>query len=202
MDKLPISKRKSSSSIDKYRNDIIDNIDKKVTDIYKIIKGKGYKGTLSNLRSYIRSRNLKVSNANKNIFVNRTNIIDLLYHKSISDLMLNKDEEEHLKQLLKKDKHISKIIEISDEFSIALFSGDSHKLDMWIAKAKDLNISELNTFISSLELDIEAAKNSITYKDLSNGPTEGKNCKMKMVKRIMFGRCSPRLLRAKLLQLG
>ena len=53
-----------------------------------------------------------------------------------------------------------------------------------------------------MEKDIIASKNSIKYLDISNDIVEGKNCKMKLVKRIMYGRCSYKLLRAKLLQLG
>lgn len=202
MDILPISKRKSNCALDEYKNVIIDNIDKKATNILEILKKKGYNGTYSNLRSYIYKHALKVSTIDKNRYVNRSNIIDILHHKSISNLNLHTDEEKNLKLLLKKDKKLSKIIEISDNFSIALFSKNTNKLDKWIEDAKSLNIEELNSFVSTIEKDIDATKNSITYLDISNGLTEGKNCKMKFIKRMMYGRCSSKLLRAKLLQLG
>lgn len=201
MDNLPISKRKSFSKIDKYRDIIIDNIDKKQFDIYEIIKRKGYKGTYSNLRNYIKRKQLKISTLDKNKYVNRTSIIDILHHNSISDLILNKDEEKLLKMLLKQDKLLSKVIELSANFYITIFSQNSSKLDEWIKEAKILNIKELNTFISSLVSDIKASKNSIDYLKISNGVIEGKNCKLKLIKRIMYGRCSYGLLRAKLLQL-
>lgn len=202
MDILPIQKRKSNSKLDKYKDIIIDNIDKKQKDIYEILKKNGYKGTFSNLRMYIYNNHLKVSTIDKNKYVNRTNIIDILHHKGISNLKLNQEEEKILKQLLKQDKMLSKIIEISDSFSIVLFSKNPDKLDKWIREAKSLNISELDTFVTTIENDIIASKNSITYLDISNGLTEGKNCKMKLIKRIMYGRCSPKLLRAKLIQIG
>lgn len=202
MEHLPIEKRISSCTLDKYKNVIIDNIDKKMIDIFNILVKKGYHGNYSNLKYYVKTRNLKISTLDKNIFVNRSNIIELLNHKGISDLRLNKVEEENIKLLLKKDKNLAKIIGISDEFSIVLFSRNPNQLDQWIKKAKSLNILELNTFVSSLESDIVASKNSILYGDISNGLIEGKNCKMKMLKRMMFGRCSITLLRAKLLQLG
>lgn len=202
MDKLPINKRKSISTLDKYKDTIIDNIDKKVSDIFKILQKNGYKGTFSNLHVYISSHKLKVSTDDKNKYINRTYIIDILHHKSISDLRLNKEDEELLKKLLKQDKTIRKIIEISDRFSIALFSEKAGKIDEWIEDAKALDISELNTFVNTIVTDIVATKNSITYLNISNGLTEGKNCKMKFIKRMMYGRCSSKLLRAKLLQLG
>ncbi len=202
MEKLPISKRSSKSTLDKFKDVIIDNIDKKLEDIYKILKNKGYKGTYSNVRAYISRKNLKVSVLDKNIYVNRTNIIEILYHKGIEDLKINSLEKQHLKLLLKKEKELAEIIKINDNFSIALFSGDTDKMNKWIEEAKKLNIAELDTFISSIESDIEAVNNSISNIDISNGLIEGKNCKMKLIKRIMFGRCSSKLMRAKLLQLG
>ena len=202
MDRLPIIKRKGTSKLDKYKTIIIDNIDKKSIKIYELLKNKGYNGTYRNLRSYIYKHNLKVSTIDKNKYVNRSYIIDILHHKSISDLKLNNEEEKLLKLLLKQDKKLSKIIEISDNFSIVLFSKKTEKIEHWIEDAKTLNISELNTFIRTIENDIIATKNSITYLNVSNGVTEGKNCKMKFIKRMMYGRCTPKLLRAKLLQLG
>ena len=202
MNRLPIRKRKSSSSLDKYRNTIIDNIDKSLKEIYKIIQKKGYKGTYSNLKAYIKSRNLKISENQKSIYINRTTVINLLNHKGISDLGIDDIEQENLKKLLKKDKTISKIIKINDDFYNVIFSGNSKKIDSWIQEAKKLNIEKLNTFIATTEKDITAISNAITYQDLSNGLIEGKNCKMKLIKRIMYGRCSTKLLRAKLIQLG
>ena len=202
MDYLPIRKRIITSGLNKYKDIIIDNIDKKQSDIYQIIQKKGYKGSFSNLRMYIYNNHLKISTIDKNKYVNRTNIINILLHKGISDLGLYKEEEKNLKKLLKQDEKLNKIIEINDMFSIALFSGKIGKIDKWIIDATKININELNTFIETLETDIIATKNSITHLEISNGLIEGKNCKLKALKRMMYGRCSPRLLRAKLLQLG
>ena len=129
---------------------------------------------------------MKVSTIDKNRYFNRSYIIDILHHKSISDLKLNDVDKKLLKLLLKKDKRLSKILEISNNFSIALFSNKTEKIEQWIEDAKTLNISELNTFIGTTEDDI----------------IEKKNCKMKFIKRMMYGRCSSKLLRAKLLQPG
>ena len=200
IDRLAINKRKGHSVLDKYRDKIIDNIDKKMTDIYEIIKKAGYKGTLSNLRAYVNYKKLKISTEDRNKYVNRTNFINIIYHKGISDLGLNQEEEKNIKKFLKDDKQLSKLLKISDDFSIALFSQNPEKIYHWINEAKELNIDELNSFIQTVETDIDAIKNAITNLDISNGPVEGKNCKMKLIKRMMYGRCSTKLLRAKLLQ--
>ena len=56
----------------------------------------------------------------------------------------------------------------------------------------------LNSFITLIESDIEAVKNAIKY-NYSNGLTEGFNNKTKVIKRIMYGRCSFNLLCLKIL---
>lgn len=202
IDRLPITKRNCNSSLSKYHKIIIDNIDKKMSKIYEIIKEKGYKCGYSNLKYYIQSKNLKVSVTDNNKFINRTNIVELINHKSISDLNIQKDEEYTLKKLIKKDKKIKDILEINDKFYISVFSQNIEVLKKWIMQAKMLNIPSLNTFASSVENDIEAVNNSIINLNLSNGLIEGKNCKAKMIKRIMYGRCSSKLFRAKLIQIG
>lgn len=63
---------------------------------------------------------------------------------------------------------------------------------------KKINVKELNSFVTLIESNIEAVKNAIKY-DYSNGLTEGFNNKTKVIKHIMYGRCSFDLLRLKIL---
>ena len=79
-----------------------------------------------------------------------------------------------------------------------IFSKKPRRLNKWIKDAKKINVKELNSFITLIESDIEAVKNAIKY-DYSNGLTEGFNNKTKVIKRIMYGRCSFNLLRLKIL---
>ncbi len=65
-------------------------------------------------------------------------------------------------------------------------------------KAKELDISEIDFYISVLKNDIDAVKNSINY---NNGLAEGSVNKLKLVKRVMYGRNSFHLLKAKLLRI-
>ncbi len=84
------------------------------------------------------------------------------------------------------------------DFKKIIFSKKLEKLDVWIEKAKRINVTELNSFITLIQSDIDAVKNSIIY-TYSNGLTEGFNSKTKVIKRIMYGRCSFELLRLKIL---
>jgi hypothetical protein len=73
------------------------------------------------------------------------------------------------------------------------------RLLWWIRKAVALNIEELNRFIAGLRKDLQAVKNSIEYR-YNNGLAEGSVNKVKVFKRIMYGRCSFDLLRKKILK--
>ena len=68
----------------------------------------------------------------------------------------------------------------------------------FIDKYIDMNISEISSFTNGLLRDIEAVENSVCS-NLSNGFVEGTNSKLKMIKRTMYGRCSQKLLAAKLM---
>ena len=60
------------------------------------------------------------------------------------------------------------------------------------------HITECVNFVCGLQRDIDAVECAVSY-DWSNGFVEGSNSRLKMVKRAMFGRCSHRLLEAKML---
>lgn len=61
-----------------------------------------------------------------------------------------------------------------------------------------MQLEELDTYINRLKADIEAVKNSIQYK-YNNGLAEGSVNKIKLTKRIMYGRNSFHLSKAKIL---
>ena len=84
------------------------------------------------------------------------------------------------------------------KFKTILFSKETEQLELWLEKARHLNIMELNSFVNLIESDIDAVKNAIIY-NFSNGLTEGFNNKTKVIKRQMYGRCSFDLLRLKIL---
>lgn len=75
---------------------------------------------------------------------------------------------------------------------------DETELDSWIKRAEILQITEINSFLKLIRSDLEAVKNAIKY-DYSNGPAEGHNNKIKVIKRQMYGRCKFDLLRLKVL---
>jgi hypothetical protein len=78
---------------------------------------------------------------------------------------------------------------IFDNYSIA-------ELDHFIDKYKDCEIVALARYANGLHDDYEAVKNSLIYKNISNGPLEGVNSRIKMKHRRGGGRSGIELLNA------
>ena len=127
--------------------------------------------------------------------VERTTLISLLY-KEIEHV--KNITNEMFTQVIKIFPEVGKIYAIVTEFKEIMFSKKENKLDEWINKTRKLNIPEITSFINGIERDIVAVKNGIKY-DYNNGLAEGSVNKIKVIKRIMYGRCSFELLKQKVL---
>ena len=90
----------------------------------------------------------------------------------------------------------------SDDISFKdiLKNKDVNKLNLWIEDSLNLGISEIKSFINGLKQDIDAVKNAISL-DYNNGLAEGSVNKIKVIKRIMYGRCNFETLRNKVINL-
>ena len=69
-------------------------------------------------------------------------------------------------------------------------------LDALIAKYSNSDIDALSQYVNGLLKDYDAVKNSLLYRDISNGPTEGCNTRLKMIHRRSGGRADLLLLNA------
>ena len=122
-------------------------------------------------------------------------MISLLYKELEQVKSITK---ELLKEVIEIYPEVNKIYEAIKEFKEIMFNKKEKELDIWIEKTKRLKIQELNSFITGIERDIKAVKNGIKYK-YNNGLAEGCVNKIKLIKRIMYGRCSFELLKQKVL---
>ena len=86
------------------------------------------------------------------------------------------------------------------QFHTLVFSKKADELESWICETEKLDITEVNSFLAGLKKDLPAVKNGIVY-SYNNGLAEGSVNKLKLVKRIMYGRSSFALLKSKLLWL-
>ena len=71
------------------------------------------------------------------------------------------------------------------------------KLGVWLKAAHQSGLDAMQRFARTLRRDIDAVRNAITER-WSNGQTEGQINRLKTLKRAMYGRARPELLRARL----
>jgi transposase len=129
--------------------------------------------------------------------IQRKWLISLLYKPidKVKDI-----SQEQLDKVIDNNPIIGKIYDIVKSFKEILFSKKEELLDSWIEQAFLLGIDEINSFIGGIKRDIDAVKNAVKY-DFNNGLAEGSVNKPKVIKRIMYGRCTFYLLKNKLLHL-
>jgi len=70
------------------------------------------------------------------------------------------------------------------------------QLDRFISKYENDSLEPVSAFASGLKKDYEAVKNSLLYPKISNGPIEGTNNKIKMIRKRGYGRAGIELLNA------
>jgi len=100
-------------------------------------------------------------------------------------------------RVIEASKTLSDLRSCYLEFQEVFRQKDTELLDRWIEKYRLSRLKEMASLSESIENDIAAVKNAIIY-DMSNGPIEGLNNKLKAIKRQMYGRAGYRLLMLKM----
>ena len=104
----------------------------------------------------------------------------------------------NMSKFLKRTQWLLKLYAAIKEFYEILYSRRDERLETWLEKIENFNIPELQTYVNGIRIDINAVKNGIKLK-YNNGLAEGSVNKIKVIKRIMYGRNSFDLLKAKVL---
>jgi DNA-binding NarL/FixJ family response regulator len=192
--------RKRCGKMTPYEKEIIEMraAGKTYTEVFDVIKLKGYSGTVAAIRMYMQKERVHAKStkcAELKDFVHRITLTQLVYHKLEEVKLITKGQYE---ALLKQYPELAGLYALIKEFHEILFSKKADSLDEWIKKASSFAIPELQTFLGGLSQDCEAVRNAILY-DYNNGLAEGSVTKIKLIKRIMYGRNSFHLLKSKVL---
>lgn len=171
-------------------------------EIEEEIRKKGYDGASSTIRMFTtRERKLQ-----KEAQKGEQGPVERIERKWLISL-LNKPvdkvkgiTQEQLDKVIEKHPVIGTIYDVVLGFKQTLFSKKPEELGKWMADTEQLNIEEINSFVSGIHRDQPAVEKAIEL-DCNNGLAEGSVNKLKVVKRIMYGRNSFTLLKGKLLRL-
>lgn len=194
--------RRMPGKLSPYEQDVIEMRTQGISykKIHECINKKGYTGTVASLRVFMQ----KERTHQKSISQNAGEPVEYIPRKCLCQLIYRELEnvkgltQEQYEATIEKYPIMGEIYSRLREFHHIVFSRQSSKLDAWIIETEQLQIDELNTYINGLKNDITAVKNGIDFK-YNNGLAEGSVNKIKLTKRIMYGRNSFTLLKAKLL---
>ncbi len=115
--------------------------------------------------------------------------------------LLNEVEKDRLKHLKQNCEEAESCYELSRGFINMIHNADGPFFDTWLSKAESSSIKELRQFAKGIRKDSSAVKAGIEL-PWSNGVVEGKITKLKLIKRMMYGRASFNLLRKRVLLAG
>ncbi|MDR1769221.1 MAG: ISL3 family transposase [Hungatella sp.] len=199
--------KKKGSSLTPYIAEIQQMLELGIsgTHIEATIRQSGYAGSSSNLRHYISNwkRQKKYDSDHLALptsaiaTVDRRDLFRLLYHPLNQINAITQDQYDLICTQYPRFKDIHNLLW---EFKAIFVKKNIADLDAWMIKAKALSIREINSFIEGLLRDWDAVRNAIIF-SYSNGLAEGSVNKIKVIKRIMYGRCDFKTLKLKILYL-
>lgn len=212
MESLPKRKSKSQNGYEKFDRYVETEIlkGKAMSDIYQEIKKLGFKGSrtpfydhyryLSDGHRGYRPKGYKPTKTER-IMDERSELLPI---KTLASVVFSymsgkklDDENRKLMKLLQRADWFNQMYEATCSFCCLIKGNDSMNLIRWMKKYWKTNITQLKTFIRGIKLDYKAVKNTIIH-NVTNGITEGFVNKLKVVKRIMYGKASIELLKNKL----
>lgn len=168
--------------------------------IYDIITVKGYTGSLASLRMFMQKERKHAQTQSATglqtiDFVPRKSLCQIIY-KKLEDIPVFSQEQ--YEEVIKKYPDLGQLYAALKEFHKIMFSKKPEKLGQWLDNMGKMDIPEISSFVEGTKKDIIAVQNSIAY-EYNNGLAEGSVNKIKVIKRIMYGRNSFELLKAKVL---
>lgn len=110
---------------------------------------------------------------------------------------LNDTDRTTLNAILNNDV-VRRVHDLAQRFGQMVREHEHDVFDDWLSACESSQLSEMTAFAKGLRSDYAAVKAALSTK-WSNGPTEGHINRLKMIKRLMFGRAKFDLLRIRVL---
>lgn len=111
---------------------------------------------------------------------------------------LSDQRHAHLHELVAACPEMTALTALVRDFAQLMVERRGHDLDHWVARARAAGLPELDPFLRGLDQDHQAAIAGLSL-PYSNGPIEGVNTKIKLLKRQTYGKASFNLLRKRIL---
>jgi transposase len=169
--------------------------------LYREIKAQGYKGGSATVRRLLRSWKQQLP-------VRYHRLEELPDFKTpaprqavwwmVKPEELEPNQKEYIRELQILSPEIASGLKLVKEFQALLAGKQENKFDQWRVAVEKSELKELGSFSVGLMKDEAAVRAAMIY-DWSNGQVEGNVNRLKMIKRMMYGRAGFALLKARVL---
>lgn len=184
-----------ASLVDPYRDHLrqrrVDEPGVPVARLFAEITDLGYTGSLNLLHKYLNQGREQ----GDRVMPSPRRLASWILTKPAD---LSEQRRTHLHELLAACPEMTALARLVGEFAQLMAERRGRDLDQWIAQARQIGISELDPFLRGLNQDNQAAVTGLSL-PYSNGPIEGVNTKIKLLKRQTYGKASFTLLRKRIL---
>jgi len=169
--------------------------------LHQELAAQGYKGSYASVRDHlVRRLSGGKKNASKGVKLSPAPLpvqhVTFLFLRWPEDL--DNEERGTILQLRQSHPELDLAYDLVQEFAKMLRTRTGKDLDTWLAKAVASQIPELQSFVPGIERDKAAVQTGLTRPE-SNGIVEGKVNKVKLIKRMGYGRAGFPLLRQRVL---
>lgn len=172
-----------------------------MASLFRELEEQGYKGSYASVRDKLlrllpQGRKKPVDSSPKAPVLPTSREASFLF--ILRPLDLETEEQERLTHLRQLRPEVDLAYELVQQFARMLRTRTGEKLDAWLTQVADSHIPELLSFATGIERDKSAVVAGLTLPQ-NNGLVEGKVNKLKLIKRMMFGRAEFPLLRQRVL---
>jgi excisionase family DNA binding protein len=198
-------RRKRRSIFDPYAHDVLSRWEQGCTNglqLWQEIQAQGYQGSAQTIYRFLRSLRKKRRVICKPE-VPQAPLQDFCAHEAVwlfarDPASLDEKEQETLTAICQASERARTTSQLVQEFRHMLHHRAGEKLETWLAKCTASQIREFQSFVQGVERDKAAVVAGLTLAQ-NNGLVEGKVNKLKLIKRMGYGRAGFALLRQRVL---
>lgn len=194
-------RRKRPSCFDPYAPYVLSRWEQGCTNglqLYQEIKEQGYTGTEKTVYRFLvplrRNQRIIQKAVVPNVPLQDFSAKDAVWLFVRDRSRLDEKQQAQLEAICQASETARITYQLVQEFRQMLHALEGAKLDEWLARVKTSQIRELQSFVCGVERDKAAVVAGLTLPH-NNGLVEGKVNKLKLIKRMMFGRAAFPLLR-------
>ncbi len=198
-------RRKRSSCFDPYASYVLIRWEQGCTNglqIYREIKEQGYRGTEKTVYRFLvplrRNSQVIQKAAVPHVPLQDFSAKDAVWLFVRERAKLDEKEQATLTAICEASETARTTYQLVQEFRDMLHTRSGEKLDDWLEAVKASQIRELQSFVAGVERDKAAVVAGLTLPQ-NNGLLEGKVNKLKLIKRMGYGRAAFPLLRQRVL---